>query len=82
MIVPIKTYGSEIWGFKECEEIERIQVRFCQFFLGNNSTVNNGKCGRLPLSIVYHTKCIKYWCKILQLPNNRYPRNCYNMFKS
>ena len=41
-----------------------------------------GECGGLPFSIVYHTKCIKYWCKILQMPNIRYPRNCYNMLKS
>jgi len=60
MIVPILTYGSEIWEFKEAEEIERIQIQFCKCFLGVNSTVNNamvlGECGRLPLSIVYHTK--------------------------
>jgi len=41
-----------------------------------------GECGRLPLSIVYHTKCIKYWCKILQMPKSRYPQNCYNLLKS
>jgi len=41
MIVPILTYGSEIWGFKETEEIERIQIQFYKYFLGVNSTVNN-----------------------------------------
>ena len=32
MIVPILTYGSEIWGFKEAEEIERIQISFVNIF--------------------------------------------------
>jgi len=41
-----------------------------------------GECGRLPLRIVYHTNCIQFCFKILQMLNNRYPRYCYNLFKS
>ena len=40
-----------------------------------------GECGRLPLCIDHHIKCIKYWCKLLCMPENRYPRNCYLMLK-
>ncbi len=40
-----------------------------------------GECGRLPLCVTYHTNCIKYWCKLLQMPDHRYPKNCYLMLK-
>ena len=55
-------------------------------FLGVNSSVNNwvalGECGRLPLRITYHTNCIKYWCKLLHMQNNCYPKMFYKMLKS
>lgn len=34
MIVPILLYGSEIWGFKYSDKIERIQYAFCERLLG------------------------------------------------
>ena len=86
MVTPILTFGSELWGFAHSEIIERSHVEFCKYFLGVNSTVNNsmvlGECGRLPLCITYYSKCIKYWCTLLQMPNHRYPVNCYKMLKS
>jgi hypothetical protein len=51
-----------------------------------NNSVNNaiaqGECGRLPLSVTYHTNFIKYWCRLIQMPEHRYPRQCYFMLKS
>ena len=40
------------------------------------------ECGRYPLSINYMSRCIKYWTKLLQMSNNRYPRQCYTMLKN
>ena len=86
MVTPILTFGSEIWGFEYSSVIEQVQNQFCKEFIGVNSTVNNsmalGECGRLPLCTIYHVKCITYWCKLLSMPNNRYPKNCYKMLKS
>ena len=86
MVVPILTFGSEIWGFSYSEEIERVQIDFCRYFLGVNTSVNNsvilGECGRLPLCSIYLVKCIKYWCNLLYMPNTRYPKNCYKMLYS
>ena len=85
MVKPILVYGAEIWGHDFSDTIEQIQVQCCKEFLGLNQSVNDcmalGQCGRLPLCIDYHTKCIKYWCKLLQMANHRYPRNCYVMLK-
>ena len=41
-----------------------------------------GECGRYPVYVDYYSYCIKYWCLLLVMPNNRYPRNCYLMQKS
>ena len=86
MVSPILTFGSEIWGFEYASRIEQVQIQFCKEFIGVNSSVNNsmalGECGRLPLCVIYHTKCIKYWCKLLTMPDTRYPKSCYKMLKA
>ena len=84
-VVPILTFGSEIWGFAHSDIIERSQIEFCRYILGLNSTTNTsmvlGECGRLPLCIHYFSKCVRYQCQILRMPHYRYPLNCYKMLK-
>ena len=83
IIVPILCYGSEIWGTKRIEYVERVQSKFCKYILGVNSKTSNvvvlGECGRWPLACVYIVRCISYWIKLLNMPNQRYPKNIYNM---
>ena len=86
MVKPVACYGAEIWGYQFCEEIEKVQSRFCKYFIGLKQSTNDsfalGECGRLPLAVCYTTRALKYWLKLTQMPNNRYPRQCYNMLKS
>lgn len=86
MVKPIACYGAEIWGYKYSEEIEKIQSKFCKKYIGLKQNTNDafaiGECGRLPLAVTYMTQAIKYWLKLLQMPNSRYPRQCYLMLKS
>ena len=35
-----------------------------------------------PLFIDYYMYCIKYWCRLLERPKSRYPRNYHLMLKS
>ena len=48
LIVPILTYESETWGHSYSEQIEKVQIDFCRYFLGVNQSVNNcmvlGEC--------------------------------------
>ena len=78
IIVPILCYGSEIWGTKRIEYVERVQSKFCKYILGVNSKTSNavvlGECGRWPLACVYIVRCISYWIKLLNMPNQRYPK--------
>jgi len=41
-----------------------------------------GECCRLPLCITCMTNCMRYWCKLLWMRQNKYPRQCYLMSKS
>ena len=88
MIAPILLYGSEVWGFSEAENIERIHTEYCRHIglLGVPSHTPNvavlAETGRMPLYLLYYKRCIKYWLKLLRMPNTRYPKACYSMLHS
>lgn len=86
MVKPILCYGSELWGYKYCEEIEKVQSRFCKYYIGLSQKTTDslalGECGRMPLAVTYMTQAVKYWIKLTQMQNNRYPRQCYYMLRS
>lgn len=86
MISHILCYGSQIWGYEFCQTIESIQNMFCKRYINvcrnTNTCIALGECGRLPLCITYYTNCVRYWCNLLQMSPNRYPRKCYLLLKS
>ena len=41
MLSPIVLYGAEIWGFKEWDAIERIQLKFLKRVLGVSTSASN-----------------------------------------
>ena len=83
MVKPILLYGGDIWGYEYADEIEKVQIRFCKDFLGVGPSINDsmvlGECGRLPLCVDCFLKCIKYWLKLLFMPEYRLPKNFYKM---
>ncbi len=85
MVLPMLTYGAEIWGTKQHKVVEGVQIYFCKKTLGlpiqtsNSATV--GECGRFPIYVQCIKKCVKYWLKLLQMPSYRYPKCCYLMLK-
>jgi hypothetical protein len=83
MLQAILTYGAKIYGSEISEILEQVQIQYCKDFLGVNYSVNDndalGESGRMPLCIDHHVKIIKYWCKLLCMPEHTYPRNCYLM---
>ena len=85
VIVPILTFGAEIWGTEYTSIIENLHFKYCREFLGVNQSTNSSvvlaECGRLPLCVFYKLKVIKYWIKLLHMVNTRYPKQCYLMLK-
>ena len=86
MVLPFLTFDAELWGYEYSDIIENVQLKFCREFLGVNHSVNNcialSECGRLPLCVIYKTKVVKYWCKLLRMDNHRFPKQCYKMLKA
>ena len=74
MIKPILCYGSQIWGYEYIDSIEVVHNKFCKRILcvkkSTNTCLVHGECGRLPLCVTYLVNFIKYWCKLLIMPNH------------
>ena len=47
-----------------------------------NNAVAAGECGRLPMCVSYYKNSVNYWCKLLQMNDDRYPKSCYKMLKA
>ena len=54
--------------------------------LGIGSTTSDvallGELGRNPLALHYKMRCVKYWLKLLKLPDQRMSKACYKMLKN
>ena len=84
-ISPVLLYGSEIWGFTKRESVELVQRYACKRYMCVGLRACNaavlGDCGRFPIWIESAKRCIKYWIKILSMPDTRYVKKCYSMLK-
>ena len=76
-------YGSELWGLKQSECMEKIHYYTCKRLIKVPLKTCNfgvlGECGRYPLYIETAKRVLKYWIKILHMQNDRYVKKCYNM---
>ena len=84
-VKPVLLYGSEVWGFEERKSIEIFHSNFCKYVLGVGKQIsNNGvlaECGRTHMYIYYYVRCISYWCKLLRMSEDRYPKQSYLYMK-
>ncbi len=72
LIVPILTYGSEIWGPENVSDnhcFEKVQLRFARFLLGVSNKTSNvgvrGELGLFPISIDIKLCTVGFWKHIL-----------------
>ena len=65
LIVPILNYGSEVWGFHDAPEIERVHLKFCKSILGVKTSVQNdfvyGELQRRPLK---YARIMNIWREV------------------
>lgn len=80
-VVPILTYGCELWGFSGIGEVEIIASNFYRKLLGlrNNASVvlARGELGRYEMYTNIMIRVIRYWLKIIRLPTDRALYKCY-----
>ena len=83
LIHPVLNYSCEVWGFIQATAIERVHLKFCKQLLGVKQSCQNdfvyGELGRFPLIVHRHYRIVKYWLKILKLPDRKYVKLCYKM---
>ena len=71
MIKPILFYGSEVWGLRKADPIEKFFLAYLKSILGVKGTTTNsyvyGEFGTYPLYIQRRVVVMKYWLKILDM---------------
>jgi len=81
--MPVILYGSEIWGTDVHDSIEDVLLKHCRIQLGVGSKAPSpsllGECGRNCMYVFCHLRSIKYWLKLLMLPDDSLLKSCYTM---
>ena len=83
LVSPIMEYGIEFWGHKYIEKIEKTNLHFYKFILGVKQTTTDravyGELGRRPILYRYKWKQIKFWNRLIQLPESRLVKKAFNL---
>ena len=82
-IIPILSYGSEVWGYGNNNLIENIHLKFCRYILGVKNSTSKcmiyGELGRYPTDIIIKTRAIGYWCKLISGNPNKLAYKIYSV---
>ena len=82
-IVPILHYGSEIWGFHEGKDVERVQLEFCKNVLrlhrNTPDVAVRGELGRVPLRVNRYMNIVCFWFRLLSLKPERLTNQAYQL---
>ena len=69
IVTPILLYGSEVWGFDNISNVEKIQIRFYKLLLGLNGSVSNvvtfGELGKFSLRVLCKERILKNWLRLI-----------------
>ena len=82
MVLPIITYGCEIWGYRVVKDVENVHITFLKHILNVRKTTCNamvyGELGKYPISVHIKSRMVNYWCKLL---NDKKDKFCYVMYQ-
>jgi hypothetical protein len=83
LVTSVLLYGAEAWGYLSIDQhIELVHTSFLRQFLSvRNSTpllALYGETGRIPLRYIGTLRTLRYWAKLLSLPEDRYAKIAYN----
>ena len=55
IIIPMLTYGSEIWGYENIDILEKLYIKVCKLLVNLKTSAPNymlyGEPGRYPLNV-------------------------------
>jgi len=68
LVVPIITYGCEVWGIYDLCKVDELHYKFCNFILSVCLQTSNaavlGDLGRLPLSLICKQRTLKFFSSV------------------
>ena len=77
-ILPISLtvlYGCEIWGYGNCDDLERIQLKFLKYTLNLKKSTPTymiyGELGIKPISLDIKARVISFWSKLVTNQDNK-----------
>jgi hypothetical protein len=69
LILPILTYGCEVWEYENVQVLEKIRLQFCRNILkirtSTPSFMSYGEIDRVPIDVVINVRMICFWNKLL-----------------
>ena len=72
-ILPILTYGYEVWGFKNTNLIEKFHLMYLKYSLSIKMATPTcmvlGETGRFTVSIHINTRVVSFWSRIIRTTN-------------
>ena len=72
-IVPILTYGCEVWGFEQLDILQKLQLKFYKIVLkmrtSTPSLIVFGEAGHYPLCVTIKVRMLCFWFKLVSDQN-------------
>ena len=85
LVIPILTYGCEVWGFENTNAIELLHRSFIKNILRVNKYVSNsiiyGETGTTKIEVEIYTRMIGYWHRLRSGPNTKISKILFTFIK-
>ena len=85
-LLPILTYGSEVFGFESLEILEKVHTNFLRKISNSRKSTPlqflYGELGRFPISIVIKSRLISFWNRILVGKSEKFSLKIYKYMLS
>ena len=74
-VKPILLYGCEIWGYGNCDDLERVQLKFLKYAFNLKKSTPTymiyGELGVKPILIDIKTRVVSFWSRLLTETENK-----------
>lgn len=83
LVVPVLTYGCEIWGCGNLIPLEIFYKKFLKIILKLNtqtpSVIVYGEVGKLPIRTIIYRRMISYWIRVSEEKNTKFSNIMFSL---
>lgn len=69
-VKPILLYGAELWGYGNCDILERIHIKFLKYLFNLKKSTPSymiyGELGIIPISVEIQSRVLSFWCRLVE----------------